>query len=212
MIKIIGTSHVAKSSVNEVHRVIEKLKPDCVAVELCPARFYTLLEGPRKPSLGFGLTQFLLSYLQQYLGKKIGIMPGAEMLEAINAAKKAGSKVVLIDMRIEQILMRISGISKREKIRLFSKLIFGFVLSPFSKESFDISKVPSKRLIKKAMGYMKKELPVFYDILVTQRNKYMARNILSLSKKYEKIVVVVGAGHEDGLKKLLNKKPKSLKG
>ena len=49
---LIGTSHIAKESLREVARVIEKEKPDIVAIELDRRRFYALTQKTkRKPTV-----------------------------------------------------------------------------------------------------------------------------------------------------------------
>ncbi|MEM4524727.1 MAG: TraB/GumN family protein, partial [Archaeoglobaceae archaeon] len=71
---IIGTAHVSQKSVEEVKEVIEKERPDAVALEICPRRYQALL-GKRddvdvKDVLKRGdifpiLLQILLSYFQR---------------------------------------------------------------------------------------------------------------------------------------------------
>jgi pheromone shutdown protein TraB len=78
---------------------------------------------------------------------------------------------------------------------------------PFpGQKDFDLSKVPEEKMIDEALSYMRKEMPMIYRILITDRNKYMAIWIRQLAKKHKKIVVVVGAGHRKGLEKLLKRK------
>ena len=40
---IVGTAHVSEKSVQEVISKIEEMRPDIVAVELCPARYRALI-------------------------------------------------------------------------------------------------------------------------------------------------------------------------
>lgn len=205
---LIGTSHISPKSIEKIKQTIEKEKPGCVAVELDPIRYHALLGEQRKPSLKFGLTAFIFTWLQQELSKKTGIIPGKEMLTAIEYGKKANARIVLIDMDIRETMRRINSISTLAKIKLFFK-IFVSVFSP-QMEEFDLSEVPNQKIINEALKYLKQEFPEFYDILVTQRNLYMVNWIKKLSKEYKKIVVVVGAGHkkdiEKGLKWILQNK------
>jgi pheromone shutdown protein TraB len=48
MITIIGTSHIARQSVEEVRNAIIETKPDIVAIELDYARYRALLSGKKK--------------------------------------------------------------------------------------------------------------------------------------------------------------------
>ncbi len=206
-VKIIGTSHIAKESVEAVRRIIEETKPDCVAIELDPKRYYALIhqraEGEkRKIGLRYGLTIWLFGWLQQALGKSMGVMPGSEMLSAIEAAKSASAKIVLIDRDIGEIFRGMMAAPLREKLKLF----LGIFAAPFSGEKIDLKKVPEEKIISEAMSYMKKELPGFYRVLVAERNEYMAEWIKRLENEFENIVVVVGAGHKKELEKMAMKK------
>ena len=42
-IYLLGTAHVSRESVDEVRRLIQEVGPDTVCVELCPARFDSLM-------------------------------------------------------------------------------------------------------------------------------------------------------------------------
>ena len=74
-------------------------------------------------------------------------------------------------------------------------------------ENFDLSKVPKKELIIKMMGQLKKKYPSLYKTLVSDRNKYMVKNLIKLMRQHpdKKILAIVGAGHKEGMEKLLLK-------
>ncbi len=94
---IIGTSHIAKESVEEVEETINKEKPDIIALELDKKRMYTLL-NKQEEKISFynifrvGIKGFFFSLLgawaEKKLGKLVGVSPGSEMIEAIKLAKK----------------------------------------------------------------------------------------------------------------------------
>lgn len=208
-LKIIGTSHIAKESVEAVKKIIEQEKPDCVAIELDPKRYYTLARQKaggekRKIGLRYGITIYLFGWLQKKLGERMGVFPGSEMFSAAEAAKAVNAKTVLIDKDIEETFRGIMSIPLREKLKLF----LGIFAFPFSREKVDLRKVPEERVIADAMRYMKKELPGFYRVLVADRNRYMAEWIKRLENEFENIVVVVGAGHRKGLERMVRKKLK----
>ncbi len=207
-VKIIGTSHIAKESAEKVKRVIEQEKPECVAIELDPKRFYALThtqtDEKRKFGLRFGLTIYLFDWLQQKLGKAVGVLPGSEMLSAIEAAKSVNAKIVLIDRDIEETFRGIMAVQFREKLKLF----LGLFAFPFSREKISLKKVPGDRVIEQAICYLNKELPGFYKVLVDDRNRYMAAWIKRLESEFDNIIVVVGAGHRKELEKMVRKKQK----
>lgn len=194
---VVGTSHISRKSMESVKNVIRKERPDCVAIELCPKRYYAMLSKKHKLSLKFGILAFVLSYLQQKLAKHTGILPGSEMLTAVSVGKEVGAKIVLIDVDILETLERIKAVSLKEKL----KLVFGFL---FTGEKINIE-APEEKTVKQIMRYMRKNLPEFYNVLVKDRNLFMAQWIKKLKKGFKKIVVVVGLGHKEGLEKLLKR-------
>jgi len=108
---LVGTAHVSSKSVAEVNEVIEKEKPDIVAVELDRGR-YQALRGEEdvreinvKELLSGGrfyefLLHTLLAYIQRKIGEDTGVKPGEEMLSAVEMAEKTGARVALIDRDI----------------------------------------------------------------------------------------------------------------
>ncbi len=214
---LVPTSHVAKQSLKKVKEVIEKEKPDCVAVELDMNRYSAMKEQEKTSSLEalktLGFMTFLLYWvlkkLQSWLGKKLGILPGSEMIQAVDVARKAGIKVALIDRDMRITLLRVKSISWKEKMKLllflFKGLTIDYLLLKIRKDgkAIDLDKVPPKELIEQAMEMMKKEFPQLYRVLVKERDEFMASRLKDMSSKFEKIVAVTGAGHTNGLQKLL---------
>ncbi|MFC2144051.1 TraB/GumN family protein [Candidatus Aenigmatarchaeota archaeon] len=219
---LVPTSHVSAHSLKKVKEVIEREKPDCVAVELDMNRYASMKQHEEASTLealrALGVTTFalywILKRLQSWLGKKLGILPGSEMLKAVEISRKMGIKVALIDRDIGVTLFRLKSIPAREKLKLilylFKGLTIDYLLLKMRKDkgtmAIDLTKVPPKDLIKQAMQIMKKEFPNLYNALVTERDRYMTDLLKNMSKKFDKIVVVIGAGHADGMKRLLGKK------
>ena len=114
---LLGTAHVSEKSVTEVNEVIDREKPDIVAVELCKAR-YNALKGKEEVKevnikdllsgnkFYYFLMHWLLAYVQKKFGKEQGVKPGAEMLSAIEKAEKTNANIALIDRDIQITLAR----------------------------------------------------------------------------------------------------------
>lgn len=206
---LVPTSHVAEESVRKIGQVISQEKPDCIAVELDAARLPALQHpGGKIPFSQLGVGGFLIIWvmkkLQEKLGEKAGILPGAEMLKAIEIANARGIQVVLIDRPILETFMKIKSTPLREKGKLLWLLVKGITLSPFVKgEKIDLRKVPGEELIEQALLFLKKELPYFSKVLIEERDRHMAEQLLHLSGHYKTVVAVVGAGHKEGMLKLL---------
>lgn len=211
-IHIIGTSHIAKESVENVKLLIKEKKPECIAVELDANRYYALLyrqRGEIKLPFLQKTILTLMQKLQENLSQKTNIFPGQEMLSAVEYATANGIKVAFIDQNINYTVSRLmSKLSFFDKIKLLVFLIPAFMGIPVKSLALelDLNKVPDDKLIERALSELKKEFPAIYEVLIGERNRYMARNILKLREQFKTIVVVVGAGHVNGIKALLKKK------
>jgi len=223
-IKIIGTSHISPESIKKVENVILKEKPDIVAVELDRKRLFALLQKGKRQKLRFrdikrvGFKGWMFAQIgawaERKLGAKVGVSPGAEMLKAIAAAQQIGAKIALIDQDIEITLRKFSqSLSWKEKWTFVKDVFKGVVLRKGVK--IDLSKVPSQKVIKKLIADVKKRYPNVHRVLIEERNELMAQRLARIMKDMpeEKVVAVIGAGHEKEISKLLKKylKAKSAK-
>ena len=206
---IVGTSHIAIQSIDEVKVVIQRYNPKIIALELDIARLKSLLSHEEtrlkfKDIKRFGIRGFLFNiigaYIEKKLGKLVGIKPGTEMRTAIEIAKEKKLKVALIDQDISITLKNLTcRLTTKEKIRFISDIIKGF----FSKNKLkiDLSKVPSKDFIRKITLQVKKRYPSIYKTLIEDRDLYMAKalyKIMNLNNE-DNVVAIVGAGHVDGI-------------
>ncbi len=74
---IIGTSHIAKQSLDEVKKAIEEEKPEIVALELDKKRLYALMQAKKEKIRVYnifkvGFKGFLFSLIGAWAEKKIG--------------------------------------------------------------------------------------------------------------------------------------------
>jgi len=219
---LIGTSHIAKQSLEEVEKTVNAEKPDIIALELDKKRFFALTQKKtRKIGLNdikrVGLKGFIFNmigaWVEKKLGKYVGVKPGSEMLKAIELAKKNKSKIALIDQDIEITLQKLSNvITWKEKWNFIVDILKGVFLRKselkrFGIEKLDLTKVPSKTLINKLTCEVKKRYPGVYRVLVEERNEVMALNLSRLMNENpdKLILAVIGAGHEDEMLKLIKK-------
>lgn len=223
---IIGTSHIARQSINEIKQAIEDKKPDIIALELDSKRFYAITHQSKKsgfPNLfKIGIKGFLFSiigrWVQKRLGEQVGVEPGDEMLAAINLAKKNKIKIALIDQDIEITLKRFSqALTWKEKFRILLDIIKGFLfkedeIKRLELDKIDLSKVPSKKIIKRLMQEVKVRYPNIYKVLVEERNIIMATTLKKIIQQNpdKKLLIIVGAGHEDALLDLIKKDKNSI--
>ena len=207
---IIGTSHIAQESIDEVTRAIGTEKPEIVALELDLKRFHALLNPQPKLKLRdirmLGVKGWLLNLIGAWaeakMGKLVGVKPGTEMKTAIMLAAKTKARIVLIDRDITITLKRLTTeITFREKLRFISDIFKALLFRKVPEMNFDLRKVPSKELIDKLMKGVKTRYPNVYKVLVHERDIYMAKalNKLINTEKDKRIVAIVGAGHEESI-------------
>ncbi len=209
---IVGTAHVSRNSVELVKKTIEEEAPDAVAVELCEQRYDALVNKKKwdeteihkvikEGKTYLFLMQLLLANFQRKLGDKVGVKPGSEMIQAIDLAKEKNITVGLVDRDIKITLRRaFNKISLREKL----KLVYGFVLGVLEEEEINeelIETLKEKDVLTEMMEELGREIPSIKEVLVDERNRYIADKIVGLEA--EKIVAVVGAGHMQGIRGLL---------
>lgn len=211
---IIGTSHISKESKERIISQFSEFKPDIICIELDRNRFHALMNPQKqrgKPSIvQLGVTGYIFAVLGKALQKKLGNMtgmnPGEEMLLGATLAKNNRLRLELIDQDAAVTLRNLSKkVTFREKLRIVQDMF----ISPFSKKmrmKIDIHKIPDEEVIIKVMTMMKGRYPGFYNVLLEDRNRFMAKKIYMMMRNNpsKKILAIVGAGHVEGIKKHLN--------
>jgi pheromone shutdown-related protein TraB len=150
----------------------------------------------------FFLAQVFLASIQRRLGKEFGAEPGSEMLAAINTAKKNEIKVELVDRDITITLRKAwRTMGLREKFRLFwefSKAMVGY----WDEEEIDLEEIMDEDVISMMIEELSQIAPSVTEILVFERDAFIAKKLHALSRD-KKVVAVVGAGHVKGIQKNL---------
>lgn len=207
---LVGTAHVSKESVQLVSDIIETEKPDTVCVELCDARYQSIRQKDKwldtdiikvikKKQSFLLLSNLLLASFQKRIADKFDIVPGAEMIKAIDAGEAVGADIHLADRNIRITLAktwRAMGLWGKIKL-LFQLLLSMGELGEISEE--DIEKMKQEDVLETLLADVGKSLPVLKDILIDERDQYLTHKIRTAPGK--KIVAVVGAGHVPGIKK-----------
>ncbi|MDR2829440.1 MAG: TraB family protein [Methanobrevibacter sp.] len=212
---IIGTAHVSKESVEEVKDTIYGEKPEVVAIELDYNRFIRLskkksgtkeeknmrvTEIVKEKKVGIYVTSGILSFIQGKIGAELDVKPGSEMIAAIDAGYDIGAKIALIDRDINITLQRAIN-----KMGLFEKLkfLFSLIYAMFSRgDELEIEDLKKQETLEEVMEYFKKTSPSVYEVLVQERDAYLANSILGIEKDH--VVAVVGAGHKKGINHYLD--------
>ena len=211
-ITLIGTAPVSQESIEEVQNTINTLMPDCVAIELDEKRAASI-ENPEgyknldivkilKRNEGFlMLANLILSSFQRRMGSNVGVKPGEEMLAAMKLAKEKNIKTSLVDRPIQLTLKRAWA---KNSFWGKCKLLGALLSSAFSREDIDSQEIENLKQSNE-MDNMMQELsdymPVIKEVLIDERDKYLASKIYD--SEGNNIVAVLGAGHLAGVEKHL---------
>lgn len=212
-LRIVGTAHISSASADLVRQEIAEWKPDLVAVELCESR----LKALRNPEafdnevlskvLKEGKTQLvlfqsLLATEQRRLGIEEGEKPGTDLLAAIEAAEEAGIEFELVDRDIQTTMRRAwRRMGFREKFRVIN----GLLLDGDQNDDEEIPSVDellqNKDLITELLNELKEVAPGAGEVLIDERDEYLAGSIDRLRDRNPggRILVVIGAGHLDAV-------------
>ena len=207
---LVGTAHVSNESAELVARVISDEHPDTVCVELCESRYQSMTQGNtwkdtdlikviKEKKAFLLLSNLLLASFQKKIGKKLGIKPGQEMLEAIKAADATGATIHLADRDVRTTLSRawrLMGLWT--KMKLLAQLVTSFgEADSITKE--DIETMKQQDMLETLLKEIGDLLPELRTVLIDERDLYLTEKIRTAPGK--RIVAVVGAGHVPGIKK-----------
>ncbi len=213
-ITLIGTAHISQASTDEVAEVIERERPDCVAVELCSVRHESInnadqwknmdivkvVKDGKAPLL---MANLILSSFQKRMGDKIGVKPGSEMIMALKKAEEFGCQVHLADREVSVTLKRAWGsLNFFKKLKLLSQLLVSGLGEEEDISEETIESLKEKDMLTEAIEEMGVELPEIKEVLIDERDRYLAQKIKEAPGK--KIVAVVGAGHMAGIKEYIH--------
>lgn len=215
---IVGTAHVSRGSVEDVRSTIEAVRPDVVCVELDQARYQNLTDLGRWKKTNIGevirkgramllLSSLIMTSFQRRIGKKLGVMPGAELLEAVRVAEACGARVELVDRDIQITLKRTwRNFGFRDKLKVAGQL----GASIFINEEIDeemIEELKREEKLGDVLQLLAEEFPAMKGSLIDERDQYLAQKIRDAGGSV--VVAVVGAGHVPGILKEIER-PRDL--
>lgn len=209
---LVGTAHISRESVDLVREVIERERPDLVVVELDPRRFEALSQPNHFASLDLReilrrrqltalIANLLLVSYQRRLGAKLGVIPGAELLEAVRAADDHGIPYELGDRDVRVTLRRAWYAVPFWKKSLLLANLAGSAFDNIELSETDLRKLRKRDVISDLMRELGEAMPELKHVLIDERDAYLAQRIRET--KGQKIVAVVGAGHVEGMERAL---------
>ena len=208
---------MSANSADEVKNAIYEQHPEVVAIELDKGR-YTRLKNEmmgieeddtisvskiiKEEKVGLFLASTILSYFQSKIGEDVDVKPGSEMIEAIEAAQDLNIPIALIDRDINTTLQRaLNKMGFVEKLK-FAYSLLASIFTDGGEEEIDIEELKNPDNLDELMEFFKDESPSVYQVLVKERDAYLAGNILRIPQDH--VIAVVGAGHKPGINRYLD--------
>lgn len=224
---VCGTLHVSSSSTQMVKTVIQQIKPNIVIVELCGNRVDSLMVEDNQPdqpvtlrdifraawidksilTLGTGMLVWMQGKAASLLGNKLG----GELVAAAKEAHKIGATLVLGDRLYDVTIQRIfDRLGFLEKLKAAVLMIWEVITMSMNKMKEYIAKSDeSEDFVIDEIEKFAKYFPALADVIIRERDEYLAQSVLEVVRcvtpvrmekiHANKIVVVVGAGHLNGI-------------
>lgn len=210
-LRIIGTAHISKKSIETVLAQIEEWNPDVVAVELCHSRLKslknpdsleseTLLKIINDGKAPMVLLQSALSAEQRRMGLTTGEKPGAELLAAVSAAEERNITLELID---RDVIITLRRAWNKMKFTEKCKVIYAMLWAEEDNELEIDDLLEDSDMLSNMLEEARKIAPGAGVALIDERDIFLSERIKQIRDK-GKILAVVGAGHVKGIINNLN--------
>lgn len=217
---IVGVVHGQQSCIDEVRRVISERRPDVVAIELPPATSDAKPEDLEETKARIELSHGTFFRVLEGIGFSgaadlrplaLGLaMQGFEFLAGIEAAHQVGARIEFIDMARDRLFWDLLKDLPAPGMRMPSFKAIATGIGRFLEEwkqlldaLVQIYAEHDYKALASKIGPLLETLDkntLFKDVLVDQRNRYMASKIAALiAGTPGTIVVLTGFGHVEGL-------------
>jgi hypothetical protein len=177
-------------------------------------------KGLRAKALNFGAAQVGNAIKGMYKDiEKEGFKPGEEFVLAVQEGQKIGSAIILGDQDVEVTLRRlVEGLAKTDLNKLMDPdspvnrnmqelLPGGSSTDPTQALSKDelsnfVESMKTRERVRLIMGELNEVAPALVQVMLTERDAYMAAGLDTL-EQFNSIVAVMGIAHVDGVEKNL---------
>lgn len=210
---LIGTAHISQASKELVRETIENEHPDTVCIELDEGRLQSIRDPERwkktdlkevikKKQLATLIANLVLGSYQKRMGDQTGVKPGSELKEAADIASSKDIPIVLADRDIKITLKRTWACTPwYRKLSLLGGL-FGSIFDKTEISEEDLAKIKEQDALNSMMQEFGKTYPEVKQVLIDERDQFLAGRIKNAEGK--KIVAVVGAGHVKGIASIIS--------
>ncbi len=198
MIVLVGVAHVIDVS-EQIGALVAHHSPGAVGVELDPGRYRALREKGEHGNAP--LPYRLLALMQRRLAEQFGGEVGAEMLAAVEAARRSGAQVLFLDMEAGKVFAAmLAQMPLKEKVLMALSALPGLFMG---RERVEKELERFQEDEEAYLGSMAKNYPTVKRVLIDERNEHMAREILMAEGTHGSVLAVVGDGHVEGIRRLL---------
>lgn len=210
----VAVIHTDLESVEEARKVVREVRPTVVAVELDHER-YEHLSNPNvhdeiapMPLTGDTAQDLMqqLAIMEQTLGGITGSNVGDEMMAAIEEGHAVKAKIALVDRPMKATIQAMMTVPLNELYGLTN------MLPDATKDIADgggtdlLDMLKQDGAIEDILEQFRSEFPGLTRVLIEERDQYVAKALhFILNDIQGKIVVVLGAGHIQGVKAALEK-------
>ncbi|MHA1614292.1 MAG: TraB/GumN family protein [Candidatus Thorarchaeota archaeon] len=208
----VAVIHTDLDSVEEVRRVVRKIKPTVVAVELDHERYEHLTNPDAHKEIDTmsptGDTaqdlMLQLAAMEQALSGITGSNVGDEMMAAIEEGRAVGAKIALIDRPMKTTIQAMMRVPLDELYGLIKMLpdVTKDIEEDGATDLMDMLKQDGA--VDDILEQFRSEFPGLAKVLIEERDKYLAQALhFILNDVQGEIVAVLGAGHIQGVKAAL---------
>lgn len=226
-----GTLHVAHSSTDMVREAIRVTTPDFVVVEVCEARIDNLCEAEEHlnitlrevvgsawaersfKQLGMGL----LSWMQTKAAKGLNSQLGGELAAATKEGVRHGATIVLGDRLYAVTIQRIfDRLGVFEKVKMGCIMVWEALTMSLGRLREYVRRSESEEdFVQREIAKFGRYLPSVAEVVIHERDEYLAQSAIETARvgyrygrfgqhRRGRIVVVIGAGHLQGVQKWLD--------
>ena len=208
---LVGTAHISPDSLRLVRETIERERPDGVCIELDGDRYQALMnpeaverldlkQAVRERKLLPLLAGIALGAWQARMGLRLGVEPGAELRQAARTAEEVGAEVHLVDRHVRTTLLRVwRRASFWQKVKLLAGGLESGSAGEPTKE--DIEALLSGDVVSRLVHELGEAFPTLKEVVIDERDTWIGEAVKAVPGG--RLVVVIGAGHLDGVERTL---------
>uniref|UniRef100_A0A5S6R5L2 TraB domain-containing protein n=1 Tax=Trichuris muris TaxID=70415 RepID=A0A5S6R5L2_TRIMR len=192
-IYLIGTAHFSLESQEDVRKVMRKVQPNAVMVELCPSRammleldnnnllaeasqmsFFSLLRSMKtKHGITHGFLQAALLSLSAHFTRELGMTPGGEFRVALEESKKIKDCTFHLGDRPVNITLRraVANLGLWHRFKFLINMISTLNTKITEKE---IERLKESDMLEDLLREISGQFPSLAKVLLEERDQYMA--------------------------------------